>query len=163
MVLHVVLLVAIVFPGSTVVNVDKWLRKRRSSLWNLTNEKVIFSIDRVSDLHTLSKFTRYLDNLRAMEKLKGDVVQCIGRFNNEYELSWIVCRQDFDEHILGTDWVDNQECFLHLPGSPIEKCWLYYQHDKTKKEIGNQWWSTLCPVGEDFTYSLPDKMYLTVK
>jgi len=75
---------------------------------------VIFSIDNVHDLHTLAKFTRYVDTLRAMGYLKGDFKTLIGSYKSVMEYSFLCDRVDFDKHILLSGFVVNQKSFLSL-------------------------------------------------
>lgn len=75
---------------------------------------VIFSVDNVHDLHTLAKFTRYVDTLRAMGYLKGDFKTLVGSYKGVMEYSFLCDRVDFDKHVLLSGYVDNQESFLDL-------------------------------------------------
>ena len=75
---------------------------------------VIFSVDNVHDLHTLAKFTRYVDTLRAMGYLKGDFKTLVGSYKGVMEYSFLCDRVDFDKHVLLSGFVDNQESFLNL-------------------------------------------------
>jgi hypothetical protein len=75
---------------------------------------VIFSVDNIHDLHTLAKFTRYVDTLRAMGYLKGDFKTLVGSYKGVMEYSFLCDRVDFDKHILLSSFVDNQESFLSL-------------------------------------------------
>jgi hypothetical protein len=75
---------------------------------------VIFSIDNVHDLHTLTKFTRYVDTLRAMGYLKGDFKTLIGSYKGSLEYCFLCDRVDFDKHVLSYGYVDDQESFLSL-------------------------------------------------
>lgn len=75
---------------------------------------VIFSIDNVHDLRTLSKFTHHLDVMQAMQRLEGSVVLSIGSYKGQMEQSFIMLRDDFDKHVRGSDWIKDQESILHL-------------------------------------------------
>ena len=88
---------------------------------------VVFSIDKWWDLHTLAKFTRCLDTLRAMEKLVGDVKTCVGSYESKPELSFIMLEVDFNEHVRGTHWVAEQESFLVVPSDQRQPAYLDYQ------------------------------------
>lgn len=94
---------------------------------------VIFSIDKWNDLHTMAKFTRHMDTLRAMDKLKGNVVSLIGGYKGKMEASFIVSRKDFEDHVRPSGYVDNQESFLYVSNS--KRCYLRY-NDGYIEEIG---------------------------
>ena len=80
---------------------------------------VIFSIDNVSDIHTKAKFLRYIDTLRAMCILKGDVKLCIGMYNGVLEDSFIVRGDDYANHVRLSGYVSNQESILHVRGKSM--------------------------------------------
>jgi len=73
---------------------------------------VIFSIDNVHDLHTLSKFTHYVDVQKAMQRMDGDMKLCIGAYKGVLEQSFIMTKEDFCEHIEGKSYIQNQESVL---------------------------------------------------
>jgi hypothetical protein len=75
---------------------------------------VIFSIDSVTDVHTLAQFSHHLDVKRAMQKLKGNVVLAIGSYKGQLEQSFILLREDFDLVVRDSQWVKDQESILHL-------------------------------------------------
>jgi len=87
-------------------------------------EHVIFSIDNVDDLHTQAKFFRWVDTLRAMEKLTGTVHSCIGSYDGNLERSFMMLAVDFDKHIVNSEYVKNQACFLRVPGDQRQPCVL---------------------------------------
>jgi len=74
----------------------------------------IFSIDNVSDVHTLAKFMRHVDTLEAISRTKGRTKTCIGSYKGVLEYSFIMLTTDFNEHIIPMGWVDNQESVLHI-------------------------------------------------
>jgi hypothetical protein len=88
--------------------------------------KVIFSIDNVSDLHTMATFTRFLDTKRAMGKLVGSVTLCVGSYKGELEPSFMMNEVDFNKFIRGTDWITDQESILNVPGDVRQPCTLEY-------------------------------------
>ena len=75
---------------------------------------VIFSIDNVHDVHTLAQFLHHLDMKRAMQKLKGKPVLCIGSYKGQMEQSFILLRDDFDLVVRGSQWIKEQESILHV-------------------------------------------------
>lgn len=73
---------------------------------------VIFSIDSVHDLHSLAKFTHFVDVQRAMQKMQGDMKVCIGAYKGVLETSFIMTERDFATLIEGSEYVLNQESVL---------------------------------------------------
>lgn len=73
---------------------------------------IIFSIDNATDLHTLSKFTHYVDVQRSMQRMQGDMKLCIGAYNGVLEQSFIMTEHDFGSFIEAGDYVQNQESVL---------------------------------------------------
>lgn len=91
----------------------------------------IFSVDHHSDLYTLSKFLRYLDNKRAMGNLKFDPIVCIGCYKGELENSFIMHTDDFQSYIFESGFVDNQETFLYVGAQKQMPFWLKDQDGHT--------------------------------
>jgi hypothetical protein len=75
---------------------------------------VIFSIDNAHELHAKAKFLRYVDTLRAMDKLQGNMALAIGYYKGVLEPSFVMLEQDFDEFVRYRGFVDNQESVLHV-------------------------------------------------
>lgn len=75
---------------------------------------VIFSIDNWYDIHTLAKFTRHVDTLRSMSRLKGEVKVLVGCYDDRPEISFICTESDFNNHLKDLVYLKNQECFLHV-------------------------------------------------
>ena len=73
---------------------------------------VIFSIDNVTDLHTLAKFTHHVDVQRAMQRMKGDMKLCIGAYKGVLEQSFIMTEHDFAAFIEAGEYMQNQESVL---------------------------------------------------
>jgi len=104
---------------------------------------VIFSIDNVSDTHTLAKFTRHIDTQSAMQKMRGIMVHCIGYWEGTLEPSFIMMLQDFNDHVRPFGFVDNQICViecmqsLHPRGKDSQRpCYLVYP-DGRRETIGS--------------------------
>jgi hypothetical protein len=79
--------------------------------------KIIFAIDNGSGLHTRAKFNRYLDTLKALGKLQGDVRIGVGHWVDDANISWLedcycMDRQDFEKHVTPHGWCNNQQCVL---------------------------------------------------
>lgn len=73
---------------------------------------VIFSIDNVTDLHSLSKFLHFVDVQRAMGRLKGEMKLCIGAYKGALEQSFLMTEHDFAHYIEGSEYVVGQESVL---------------------------------------------------
>ena len=128
-------------------------------------EKVIFAIDNNADLHTVARFTRHLDTQRALGKLQGDVVACIGQWTDPYghphlEPSYMMDRADYDAFVASSGYVDKQDCVLVIPGDTRQPCALLFPCGTTEglgpmKRITNL-------VGvRDWTYVMATKEYFT--
>jgi len=93
-------------------------------------EQIVFAIDKNYDAHTVSKFMRHMDTQRAMGRA-DPVVQCIGAWTGEegetyMEPSYMVSTRDFDKHVKDSGYVDDQVCFLVIPGDTRQPCALRY-------------------------------------
>lgn len=73
---------------------------------------VVFSIDNVTDLHTLAKFLHYMDTKRATMSMKGNLIQCIGSYEGKLELSFLVTEEDYRKHVIPSGYIDNQESVM---------------------------------------------------
>lgn len=87
-------------------------------------EQVIFAIDNDEDLHTSAKFLRYLDTLKAVGKLKGNVSLGIGSYLGVLERCYMMRAVDFDEHVAHTVYLRGQESVLRVPGDTRQPCVL---------------------------------------
>ena len=121
-------------------------------------EHVIFAIDDNNSIHAVAKFTRYLDTLRATNKLDGGVTQCIGHWEGDLEVSYLMRKSDYDHYISGRGWTDNQEAVLVVPGDTRQPCTLVMKdgiiHSVGKmveitKPVGN--WTYVPATGKYFT------------
>lgn len=117
---------------------------------NNTLEMVLFAIDDDKNLHSVAKFLRYVDTAKAMGKLIGTVQFAIGKWNGEYEQSYLMYAKDFDEHVRDSGYVNDQDCFLRIPGSTRQPCILDYQ-GKKYEPVGKMRQVDTEPEG-DFTY-----------
>ena len=72
------------------------------------NEKVCFAIDNNHDLHTVAKFTRFLDTYRALGALSGSVIQCVGFWEGELEPSYLMDRKDYDGWVKNSGYVGHR-------------------------------------------------------
>ena len=101
--------------------------------------QVIFSIDNGHNLRTRKKFLKWVDNLIATEKV-AYCSPCIGYWEGYLECSYMVRAHEFMRYIKDSGWVDNQTCFLHVPGEVRQPCTLIYQ-DNSRSVLG-----TMCEV-----------------
>jgi hypothetical protein len=97
---------------------------------------VIFSYDNQSDIHQSAKFYRFIDTLRAMGKLEGSIVECIGAYKSELEKSFIMLKSDFLEHVIPSGYVDNQESFLLVPESNKQPVSLWFNQSDEIVTLG---------------------------
>lgn len=91
----------------------------------------IFSIDNPTDWHQMAKFMRYVDTIRVLQKLKGNIIQCIGSWENKLEHSFICLSEDFEKFIIDSKYVDNQEYVLLV--SQNKKQFAYLKNLKTEE------------------------------
>lgn len=81
---------------------------------------VIFAIDNGHDLHQQALFLRRLDTLRAMQKLRGPALPCIGYWMGQLERSYILHVEDYKDHVVGhhlarnSRWVKDQEAVVRV-------------------------------------------------
>lgn len=78
----------------------------------MTNAVAIFSVDNVDELRSLRKFTKYIDQLKAMNKLQGDPKLCFGMYKGVMEQSFIMTLQDFLWYVRTTPWFQGQEAYM---------------------------------------------------
>lgn len=91
----------------------------------LINNFVVFSFDNPQNLHTSAKFYRYLDTLRAMQKLSREPSLGTGMWMGSLEPAIMMDYNDFMEHVLYSGFVNYQECFLKL--NPVNPRSTNYQ------------------------------------
>lgn len=85
---------------------------------------VAFAIDNNSDLHTVSKFTRFLDTKRAQGALCGGVEICTGYWEGFLETSYIMTEQDYMNHVVPSGYAREQACVLVIPSEVKQPCHL---------------------------------------
>lgn len=86
--------------------------------------QVIFAVDNGNDVHGLAKFLRYIDAVRAMNNLRSKPVLCIGMYKGKIEPSIMLSYPDFEDYVLDSGFVDEQESFLFVPGDVRQPCTL---------------------------------------
>lgn len=123
---------------------------------------VIFSFDKNSDIHAGAKFYRFIDTLRAMGKLRGNVVKCFGMYAGVIEDSFIARRDDFFEHIFHSGFVSGQESFLMVPDDVKQPASLYYQTTGKYDTLGKLVVSEDMPNTIGWTYRPDLEQYWTV-
>ena len=126
------------------------------------NEKVCFAIDNNHDLHTVAKFTRYIDTQRALGKLSGSVIQCVGFYVGELEPSYLMDRKDYDRWVKYSGYVTKQICVMYIPGDTRQPCYFIFDdgdqiNSDPLREVDG-------PEGlEAWTYVLETKRYFTTQ
>jgi hypothetical protein len=75
---------------------------------------VIFSIDNADDVHTLAKFTRWLDTKRVLGELQENPWVLIGKWRGKLENSFLLRRDDFTKYVVPYDWVKNQKAIMRV-------------------------------------------------
>lgn len=81
---------------------------------------VLFSIDNVTDTHTLAKFLRHFDTQVALKKTKGFLVQCIGMWKGQPEVSFLCREEDYEALVLPLEFTKSQECVIVVSGRNME-------------------------------------------
>jgi hypothetical protein len=76
-------------------------------------ESIIFSID-AKNIYQMMKFYRTISDAQATKKLMGNVIPCIGKWDNVLELSFIMLAKDFDEHIRNREFFKGQEYIIRI-------------------------------------------------
>lgn len=105
---------------------------------------VVFSIDNVSDVYTLSKFLRYMDNKKVMKALydPSGLALAMGSYMGELEQSFILDKRDFNELFsekkVGHFFVQDQECVMvvHTGHNNVMYCNMHYNKDKVIVAMG---------------------------
>lgn len=119
----------------------------------LIKNHIIFAIDNDDDLHTVAKFTRFIDTQRALGALRYAPVVCKGSYDGAYEQSYMMDYNDFYSFVFHSGYVDNQESFLHLsPRSPRSVAlmgYLVFPSGKVSEPLG-QWVEK--PLSERFEH-----------
>lgn len=91
-------------------------------------EQVIFSIDNPHDTHTMAKFLRHMDTLRATEGVK--MTHCIGSYLGELEPSFMMDYDDYRRYVLPTEYTEGQYSILLVPSDVRQPCsLLHYDGD----------------------------------
>jgi hypothetical protein len=88
--------------------------------------KICFAIDNCSNLHETAKFLRLMDTQRALGKMQGTMVLCIGSYEGLLEPSYIVNEKDFYDIVEPSGYVNEQDCVLEIPGDTRQPCTLKY-------------------------------------
>jgi hypothetical protein len=85
----------------------------------LINNHVIFAIDNDKDLHTVAKFTRFVDTQRALGALHYNPQIGIGSYESELEQCYMMDYNDYYGLVAESGYVDGQDSVLVLnPRSP---------------------------------------------
>jgi len=128
-------------------------------------EKTVFAIDDNIDTHTVAKFLRHVDTHRAMGRLKGAVVHCIGSWTDDegwthLEPSFMMDSEDYNAFVVNSGYVDNQLCVLKVPGDTRQPCSLRFKNGyrqalgpmrETKSPHKADSWTYVQETGKYFT------------
>ncbi len=124
---------------------------------------VLFSIDNADDLRTMAKFLSTMDKLRALDKLKGEIKLCIGSYQDVMEYSFLCRKDDFEEHVRNSGFIDNQDSILVLEGDDMQASIEFLQENKRILKMGR-----LVSVDKDvalthggWTYVIESGLYYT--
>ena len=96
--------------------------------------QVIFSIDDGQELRSRKQFLKYIDNLIATGAVTY-CAQCVGLWEGVLEASYMVRLSDWEEHIKGSFFVENQVCVLVIPGDIRQPC-TFLRRDGTSYSGG---------------------------
>ena len=108
-----------------------------TSTKKLFKNHVVFAIDNNNDLHNVSKFLRYIDTLSAMQKLTYKPAIGTGMWEGQLEQCYMMDYEDFIDYVIGSGYVDHQECFLHLsPRSPRSFAYMGFLFDQDANALG---------------------------
>jgi hypothetical protein len=107
----------------------------------LIKNHIIFSFDQPWQIHVAAKLYRFIDTLRAMDKLQYTPKLGTGYWEGTLEPIIMMDYNDFVERIVDSGYVDDQECFLQLnprtPRSSATQATLVYNTpDKNGKVLG---------------------------
>jgi hypothetical protein len=94
--------------------------------------KVVFAIDGNIDTHRVAKFMRHVDTYRAMGKLQGSIVHCIGSWTDDdgwthLEPSFLMDAKDYYEVVEPFGFTDDQDCVLEVSGDTRQPCTLVFK------------------------------------
>lgn len=123
---------------------------------------VIFSYDNQSDIHQSAKFYRFIDTLRAMGKLEGSIVECIGAYKGQLEKSFVMLKSDFLKHIIPSGYVSGQESFLRVPESTKQPVSLWFNQSGEIVTLGRLVSSNTMPNCDAWTYRPDINTYWSV-
>lgn len=87
-------------------------------------EKVLFAIDDNIDTRVVARFLRMMATKLAMNIIDKDMQHCIGMWEGHLEPSYLMDRDAFEDVVRGSGYVDNQICFLVIPGDVRQPCVL---------------------------------------
>jgi len=94
-------------------------------------EYTIFAIDNDTDLHTVSKFLRYMDTQRVMNGV--DITLLFGCYSGALENSYMIQSRHLF-HV--SDWIKGQESILRVPGDVRQPCALEYLKTGNQEILG---------------------------
>lgn len=117
---------------------------------------IVFSIDDWDDIHNMATFTRYVDSLRAMNKLEDAIDILIGTCGGKMKTMWMMGFKDFKAYVHNKDWVKDQVTCLHYVNEELQPYTQVYLLDmcslKQVKKLGDITGRKIGATKEDFIY-----------
>ena len=98
-------------------------------------ERIIFGIDKPEDIYHYAHAVQHLNQLEAMGKISM-CIPCIGSFEGKLEPSFMVYAKEFDKHIRGEHYIQEQESIMRIPGDDRQECTLEFLSNGDQLPIG---------------------------
>lgn len=95
---------------------------------------VAFSIDNVMDPMVCIQFKGWWENQVRINNVQGNLVQCVGKYKDEIEYSFLCLTEDFDL-IWDDGWVENQESVLLFSENNNQAATLRYLQEQRPDEV----------------------------
>ena len=97
---------------------------------------VAFSIDNVMDPMVCIQFKGWWDGMSRNLEVLGNLVQCIGKYKDDVEYSFITLYSDF-EKVVEAGWVNNQESVLLFSENNNQAATLRYLDGSPDEVVGH--------------------------
>jgi len=123
----------------------------------------IFSIDNFTDLHTLARFLRLVDEARALGKMKGTMKPMIGSYKGKLKYSFIMRTDDFHLVVADSGYLDKQECIMQVSECNKKYTQLVYPDGEVEYLGCMADTQPFVPrVFEDYSYDPAQDRYFTI-
>jgi len=113
-------------PSYSAMMANKLSKEIEKGNKDMQLNKICFSIDNNTNVHETAKFLRLMDTQRALGKMQGTIVLCIGSYEGLMEPSYIVNEKDFYDIVEPSGYVNAQDSVLSIPGDTRQPCTLKY-------------------------------------